>query len=114
MDLLKALLGGGGNALTAAEAKTRLESDAPPFLLDVRQPEEFRAARIAGATLIPLDELPERLGELPQDRDVLCVCQSGARSSAAVRHLTGAGYRALNLRGGMVGWQASGLPVKKG
>ncbi|MBI1257892.1 MAG: rhodanese-like domain-containing protein [Chloroflexi bacterium] len=114
VNILKNLFGSSSSNLTAAEAKARLEAGGAPYVLDVRQPEEFRAGHIAGATLIPLNMLGQSLSKLPQDREILCVCQSGARSSAAVRQLTGAGYQALNLSGGMGGWQRAGYPIKRG
>ncbi len=114
MNILKSLLGAGGAHLSAAEAKARLDNGAKPFILDVRQPDEFRAGHIAGAKLIPLHELDSRMKELPQNREILCVCRSGARSSSAARQLNSAGYSALNLQGGMLAWQRAGYPVKKG
>lgn len=114
MDLLRAIFGGGGSALSAADAKARMDNKEALFILDVRQPEEFRSGHISGARLIPLNELPQRMDELPKDTDILCVCRSGSRSSAAVGQLNRSGYKALNLRGGMMGWQSAGLPVKKG
>lgn len=113
MNFLKTIFG-AANGMSASEAKTLLDADKSVFVLDVRQPEEYRAGHIAGATLIPLDKLGQSLGKLPQNRKILCVCRSGSRSSAAVRQLTGAGYEALNLSGGMMGWQRAGLPTKQG
>ncbi|MEO8391651.1 MAG: rhodanese-like domain-containing protein [Chloroflexota bacterium] len=112
MNLLKSLFGSSGSSLTAAEAKSRLDNDHTLYVLDVRQPEEYRAGHIAGATLVPLNQLGQLLDKLPQDREILCVCQSGSRSSAAVRQLASAGYKAINLSGGMGGWQRAGYPVK--
>ncbi len=114
MNILKSLFASSSTSLNATEAKTRLDADRTLFVLDVRQPEEFRAGHIAGATLIPLNKLGESLNKLPQDRDILCVCASGSRSSVATRQLNGAGYNAINLSGGMGGWQRAGLPVKQG
>lgn len=114
MNLFKSLFMTSSGALTPAEAKTRIESGEPLLILDVRQPEEFRAGHIAGAKLIPLGELRKRLAELPTDQDILCVCASGSRSSAATQQLVGAGYKAINLRGGMAGWQYAGYAIKKG
>ncbi|MBI5667868.1 MAG: rhodanese-like domain-containing protein [Chloroflexi bacterium] len=100
--------------ITPAEAQARLRGSQPPFLLDVRQPEEFRAGHIAGAKLIPLDQLSARLHELPRDREILCVCRSGSRSGVAARQLASAGFTSANLGGGMIAWQRAGLPVKPG
>jgi len=114
MNLLKQLFSAAATDLTAAAAQARLQGANPPYLLDVRQPEEYQAGHIAGAALIPLDQLDSRLDELPQGREIVCVCRSGSRSGTAVRRLKSAGFTALNLSGGMIAWQRAGLPVKKG
>lgn len=114
MSLLSQLFGPPIPQLEAPEAKVKLEAQPRPFLLDVREPEEFRAGHIAGATLIPLRELGHRANELPRDREIICVCHSGNRSSSATRHLISVGYQALNLRGGMIAWSYSNLPIKQG
>src|SRR5262249_36291415 len=57
-----------GDAVTAAELKARIDRGERPFVLDVRNPEEVAICRIAGSTVIPLPELPARLGELDRDR----------------------------------------------
>jgi len=77
------------------------------LLLDVREPEEFAKARIAGSTRIPLGELPERLGELAEwrERPVVVHCKSGGRSARACRILDEAGFaRVENLDGGIEAW----------
>jgi rhodanese-related sulfurtransferase len=115
LNLFKSLFSNTSNgSLSAAEAKQRIESGEPLFILDVRQPEEFRVGHIAGAKLIPLGELNNRLKELPSDQDILCVCASGSRSSMATRQLLSAGYKAINLQGGMSGWQFAGYAIKRG
>ncbi|HEX7975958.1 MAG TPA: rhodanese-like domain-containing protein, partial [Anaerolineales bacterium] len=98
VEQLKALLG---------------QSKAQTYILDVRQPEEYREGHIAGAKLIPLGELGRRMQDLPRSREIVCVCHSGSRSSAAARQLAAAGYQVANLRGGMIAWNRAGLPVKK-
>lgn len=115
MNIFKSLFGGtSGASLSAAEAKTRIDNDRTLTIVDVRQPDEFRGGHIAGAKLIPLNELQQRMGELPKDTEILCVCRSGSRSGSATSKLNSAGYKAVNLRGGMTGWQMAGFPVKKG
>ncbi len=114
MNILKSLFGASSSNLSADEAKTLIEGDQPPYILDVRQPDEFRAGHITGATLIPLNTLGQSLGKLPKDRPILCVCHSGSRSGVAARQLDSQGYTVLNLRGGMISWQRAGYPVKKG
>lgn len=114
MNILKTLLGSTINSLNTTEAKARIDSKQPLFILDVRQPEEYRTGHIAGAKLIPLHELRQRMSELPTDKEILCVCRSGSRSGAAVRQLTDAGFNTVNLSGGMMGWQRAGFAIKKG
>jgi len=74
------------------------------FLLDVREPEEYALARIDGAVLIPLGELPGKLDALPKDVPVVVMCHHGVRSAHAVHHLRAAGVDALNLTGGIDAW----------
>ncbi|HEX9116297.1 MAG TPA: rhodanese-like domain-containing protein [Anaerolineae bacterium] len=100
--------------IDAAQAQARLGTKPAPYLLDVRQPEEYREGHISGANLIPLGDLPRRIKDLPRDREIICVCHSGNRSRSATRQLTDAGYNAVNLQGGMSNWTRQGLPVKKG
>ena len=114
MDFMTKLFGSPVPALTAIELQEKLRSGKRPFILDVRQPEEFREGHISGAKLIPLGELRERMKELPKDREIVCVCASGSRSSSAVRQLAYAGFNVINMKGGMFVWQRSTLPVKKG
>ncbi len=114
MGLFSSLFGSTLPSLDAGQAQAKLRQKPAPFLLDVRQPDEYRAGHIEGAKLIPLGELGQRLGELPRDTEIICVCHSGNRSSHATRLLSDRGYRAVNLRGGMIAWAGAGLPVKKG
>lgn len=84
------------------------------MLLDVREPWEWEEARVPGATLVPLAELPSRVGELPADRDIYVYCKMGARSRRAVQFLREAGRpRSLNVRGGIEAWELAGLPVER-
>jgi rhodanese-related sulfurtransferase len=114
MNLFSQFFGPAVNQLDPAEAKIRLAQKPAPVLVDVRQPEEYRQEHISGAKLIPLGELPRRMKELPTDREIICVCQSGSRSVSAARQLKAAGYEVSNLRGGMLNWSRQGLPVQKG
>ena len=100
--------------IDARSLQQKLSSDAPPLLVDVRTPLEVQAeGAIAGSLLIPLDQLPARLGEVPQDREVVTVCKRGARSFNAANWLRAMGRNALSLHGGIDLWKAMGLPVKK-
>ena len=102
--------------LDPPEVVAQLESDVPPFLLDVREPWEWAVGSLAGrgARLIPMGELDERLDELPRDRHVVVYCRSGQRSLEAAHRLAEAGYPAASLRGGILAWARDvepGLPV---
>jgi rhodanese-related sulfurtransferase len=78
------------------------------FLLDVREPDEWRAGHAPGARHIPLGELSARSAEIPRDTAVYVICRSGARSARAAHALTGAGWQALNVTDGMQGWESAG------
>lgn len=80
---------------------------APPLLLDCRTPEEHATARIAGAILVPMQELPERLAELEAFRQATVVvhCHHGMRSLRVARWLRDQGFsRAVSMRGGIEAW----------
>jgi rhodanese-related sulfurtransferase len=106
---------GADTRMTAAELQQALTAKTPLYILDVRSAQEYKNdGHIVGAHLIPLGDLAEKLKQVPTDRTVVCVCRSGARSSAALAQLQRAGYTNVrNLAGGMMGWQASGLPTKR-
>ncbi len=99
--------------VSTAEAKALQDGGA--FVLDVRQPDEWAAGHIQGATLIPLGELATRLAEVPNDRQVVVVCRSGNRSAQGRDILLGAGYPSVtSMAGGMNGWTAAGYPTASG
>ena len=91
----------------AATAATMQQAGA--FMLDVREPDEWAAGHIEGATLIPLGELTARVGEVPRDQEVVVVCRSGNRSAQGRDILLGAGFpSATSMAGGMKAWTAAG------
>ncbi len=91
-----------------------LHADDEVVIVDVRQPEEYAAGRIPGARLIPLNELPSRLDEVPQDERVVVVCRSGNRSSSAQRLLADGGFDNVhNMLGGMIAWESAGYDVER-
>lgn len=100
---------------SVGEVATALAKDAQAYaLIDVREPEEWNAGHIAGATLIPLGQLGARAHEVPTDRPVVLVCRSGRRSAFATDALRRAGYdQTFNMTGGMLAWEAAGLPVSR-
>lgn len=108
----------GAHAALAAEVSVGEASrlrDAGAFMLDVREPDEWAAGHIEGATLIPLGELAARASEVPADRQVVVVCRSGNRSAQGRDVLLGAGLPSVtSMAGGMTDWAASGKPVVTG
>ncbi len=114
LNFLDVLFGGGAPAVDVATAQAKLQAKPAPLILDVRQAHEYNAGHIAGATWIPLGELKARVSKLPKEREIICVCASGNRSGSAARYLIDAGYQAVNLRGGIKGWQRAGLPLRRG
>jgi rhodanese-related sulfurtransferase len=96
---------------TPNEAEAALASGGA-VLLDVREPWEYEQKHIPGSVLIPLAELPQRLRELPGDRDIYVHCRIGGRSARAVEFLRDAGWpRSVNVLGGIEAWEEAGLPV---
>jgi rhodanese-related sulfurtransferase len=113
MGFFSKLFGPSVPKLSATELNEKMKFGKHPMILDVRQPDEFRQGHIAGAKLIPLTELRKRMKELPQGREIVCVCASGNRSSSAAKILAQEGYTVLDLQGGMLGWKRAKLPVQK-
>ena len=88
-----------------AELAERLKNGNRPFLLDVRNPEEWAITKIEGATLIPLPELAQRYVELPGNTEIVVYCRSGGRSAQAAKFLKEKGFSNVrNLPGGTLRW----------
>ena len=81
------------------------------WLLDVREDDEWAAGHAPDARHIPLGQLGARTNEVPQDELIYVICRSGARSARAAQALAGAGWRAVNVAGGMQDWAAAGRPM---
>lgn len=83
------------------------------LLLDVRTPQEFKSGHIPGAKNIPLDRLSQQLKQVPTDKQVIVVCQTGMRSRSACNMLFKAGYQNVtNFKGGTSVWRMIGQPLK--
>jgi rhodanese-related sulfurtransferase len=91
------------------EAQQRTTDGA--FLLDVRTPDEWSAGHAPDSVWIPMAEIAARQGEVPQDRAVVVICRTGARSARVTAALTASGYDAFNVVGGLQAWAAAGHPV---
>ena len=83
-----------------------------PLLLDVREPWEWQAARIEGATHIPMREIPARVGELDNAREVVAICLHGGRSQQVAMFLEKNGFAKIhNLQGGLDAWSRTVDPA---
>lgn len=99
--------------VSVSEAFQMRESGA--FVLDVREPNEWEAGHIPGATLIPLGELGNRMNEIPKDQEVLIVCRSGNRSAQARDILKSKGFNQVtSMAGGMNQWAINSYVVEIG
>lgn len=98
--------------LAAPMVAEELASTPPPFVLDIRNPREWSTKHIAGSVNIPLNQLPQRIGEIPRDRRIALHCAGGYRSSIAASMLHQYGITHLvEMAGGLSAWEAAKLPV---
>jgi rhodanese-related sulfurtransferase len=90
-----------------------LEAMGPgPLVLDVREPSEFAQGHVPDAVNVPQSDIASRLDELPRDRPIVTICQSGMRSLRAAQFLKQQGFeRVASVRGGTVAWRAAGKPT---
>ena len=94
--------------LSATELKNRIQQEDKLFLLDVREPNEFQYARITNSVLIPLNQIPKRLGELDPQQEIVVICHHGMRSQQAANYLVQSGYKYIaNLTGGIDAWSCA-------
>ncbi len=109
----------GYEVATLSHAYTHWEQGAAspiPFLfVDVRTPAEYRAGHVPGAINIPVDELANRLNEVPRNRQVYVYCEAGVRAARAGKLLAAKGFNNIEVvPASMRGWRDAGYPVKKG
>lgn len=93
------------------DAFARLHTDGLAMTIDVREAREYRAGHVPGAVSAPLSVLPLRLSEMPKDRPVYVICQSGGRSAQAARLMRGVGIDARSVSGGTAAWAAARRPL---
>lgn len=103
-----------GNMVSRGDVARLLKDNA--VLLDVRAKQEFEAGHLRGAINIPIDELPDRLKELPKGRQVITYCRGEfcVFADEAAQILRGKGYDVVRLEGGWPEWQSEGRPVRTG
>ncbi len=97
---------------TPQQVAALLRQDGDVQLIDVREPHEHEAGRIAGDRLIELGRLTQEAGSIDPARPVVFYCRSGGRSAMATQAFTQAGFDAHNLLGGLVAWSEAGLPLE--
>ncbi len=99
--------------INTATAKQMFDEGA--FMLDVRNPDEWAEYHVDGATLIPLPELETRVNEVPRDREIIVICNSGNRSQVGRDILLDAGFENVtSIAGGIQGWMSAGYDFVRG
>lgn len=94
-------------AITPKELKSRLDKGEQLVLLDVREQWEYDLAKLSGSMLIPLATLPQSLGRLNRDSEIIAICHHGMRSADATNFLLQQGFaKVKNLVGGIDAWSA--------
>lgn len=117
---LIAFSGGGNDAQSGLAAEVNPATgkqmiDEGAFLLDVRNPDEWEMYHVDGATLIPLPELEARVNEVPRDRQIVVICNSGNRSKVGRDILLDAGFENVtSIAGGIQGWMSAGYDFVTG
>lgn len=92
--------------INAQQFKDELNRRTPKYIMDVREPNEYKNGFIPGAVNVPLSQLSARINALPKDKPLYLYCQSGMRSKQAARILAKKGYSNLiNLKGGIMSWK---------
>jgi rhodanese-related sulfurtransferase len=90
--------------ISPEEFLARREAGDALTLLDVREGWELGVANVTGTLHIPMGEVPQRLGEIDKNQEVVVLCRSGKRSLQVAQFLERNGYRPLNLAGGILAW----------
>ena len=98
--------------ISVDELATLLDGGAT--VIDVRMPDEYEEAHVPGAVLVPLPEIPERLGDIPDETTAYVICKMGGRSMKACEFLVTQGYDAVNVAGGTQAWIETGRTTVAG
>lgn len=92
--------------ISSDELRGKLDRNEDFLLLDVRTPKEYEDCAIKGSTLLPVQELTFRAGELPKNKEIVVYCRVGNRSAFAAAYLARLGYTVRNLEGGILSWNS--------
>ena len=94
--------------LSPRELKNKIQQHEKLFLLDVREPQEYQYCRIVNSVLIPLNQIPQRMGELDKNQEIVVICHHGMRSEQAANYLVKSGFKNIsNLTGGIDAWSSA-------
>src|SRR4051794_7135391 len=99
-----------GHELTPTQVKEALEKG-DVVVIDVREPYEWEAGRVTGATHIELERLASRAGDVPTGRPVVFQCRMGVRSAMAMQAFRASGWDAYNMAGGVPRWGGEGVAM---
>jgi rhodanese-related sulfurtransferase len=99
--------------VTVSELKSVMDDD-DAVVVDVREPNEYDAGHVPGASLMPLAMVPLKHSELPRDKTIYLICQTGGRSFTAASWLAQQGYDVRNVTGGTSDWVSHGFQVANG
>ncbi len=101
--------------ISANDMQKMTKQNPETYLLDVRTLGEYVQKRIKGAKLIPIDQIQNRINEIPKNRPVIVYCETGMRSAQVGRYLDSLGFKSVfNLSQGIMGWQVRGYPIESG
>jgi len=99
--------------VSVAELQQALSSEQPPLLLDIREPWEWRQVQMVDALHIPMNDLPDRLAELPNGTEIVVICAHGSRSYDVAGYLIEHAYPARSLAGGITEWAHEGGAIHR-
>jgi rhodanese-related sulfurtransferase len=105
----------GQQTQNPTEYQQSLQKDTSAILIDVRTPEEFANGHLKNAININYYDpsFMKQMGTLSKDKTIYVYCRSGGRSGKATQELTQAGYKVVDMAGGITAWENNGLPVVK-
>jgi rhodanese-related sulfurtransferase len=112
MGLLNWLFGPRVDEVEVTEVRTLLAQGAA--LIDVREPHEWAAGHVKEARLVPMGNLDRELSKWRPERPLLFICRTGHRAARATDRAQRRGFKAMNVKGGMIEWTRAGLPLKNG